>query len=281
MIYKHYHSLIGKTSSLDYEDVEQIFIIYGILRESENVFLINKIANDLKLSTYVDIGVNYGQFAKAVSDSFKSIIVVDANKEALHYASKYVAHDNMNCIHAAVVPSEITQKEVSFSIPTGNTGLGHVVYDNSTANTVPAIHVSSLFSTIDLPKSIVKIDVEGSEPDIIRDIVKSTLLENYPVILFESLNKESMLKVDDLIQEGEFFYIVARYNFISETGLMGDNMRGLIYTLLSGKSTLDLFRFKSLSECDFEFVPLIFMIPKKYEESIEGGIELAPQFIEL
>ena len=90
-----------------------------------------------------------------------------------------------------------------------------------------------------------------------------------------------MLKVDDLIQEGEFFYIVARYNFISVTGLMGDNMRGLISALLSGKSTLDLFRFKSLSECDFEFVPLIFMIPKKYEESIERGIELAPQFIEL
>ena len=187
----------------------------------------------------------------------------------------------MNCVHAAVVPSEITQKEVSFSIPSGNTGLGHVVYDSPTINTVPAIHVSSLFLNIDLPKSIVKIDVEGSEPDIIQDILKSTLLENYPVILFESLNKESMLKVDGLIQEGEFFYIIARYNFISETGLMGDNMRGLIYALLSGKSTLDLFRFKSLSECDFKFVPLVFMIPKKYKESVERGLDLAPQSIEL
>ena len=198
--------------SLKLSDVEQAFIITKTNREAENIYFINKVASHLGYTTLVDIGCNFGQFCSAVMDSFQRIIVVDANSKALCYAKKLIKHPDVKFLNAAVVPREFNNKFIKFKIPHNNTGLGSITFGEDYDFEINALKVKEILRDIKHLKSIIKIDVEGIENQIINDILE-TQIHNECIFAFEVLDDKSGVAVDQVFYNKGYSFITLRYSF--------------------------------------------------------------------
>jgi FkbM family methyltransferase len=267
--------LYGNKKNLDINDVEQIFYIMDCEREAENIFFIRHMVSIYSIKNLLDIGCNFGQFVDSLSDSFVDCVCVDANPNAAHYTACH-SRSNVTVVNKAVMPDDQAGECITLHVPLGNTGrasVNPVSELNYEEFIVQATSMKSLISEKAAIPRFIKIDVEGLEAALIEDYFKTN--HNADILAFEILNTDARLKISKIFEERyDYNFFTIRYSFSSKSGLMTDNVAKLFSAILFNDASLDFYIAENLSDLNFEFMSLVYAVPKKY--SVEYLFETLP-----
>jgi FkbM family methyltransferase len=161
---------------------EEIFS-FGVYEKKEIETIIASLDFDLSKNNALDIGANIGNHSVQFSNYFNTVYSFEPNKiiyEALEINIR--KHPN---IHPHNVGLSDENKNSYLSIPNHNFGGATVTSEKG--EDVVEIHLKVLDDFFDDEFSLVKIDIEGHEPQALRGMRK-LIEKNKPVICFELIN---------------------------------------------------------------------------------------------
>ena len=249
-------------------DVEQIFYICRCEREAENIVMIRNLVGKLSLREQLDIGSNFGQFAAGLSDLFEAGLCLDANPAAVAFLGSLPELATYQRVNRAVVPAGDVPETITLKIPAGNTGkalVGDLPDEDYTEVEVKTTTVAGFSNLSSDPsrKRFVKFDIEGLEPELVSDYLD--LGRAGDVIAFEILTRDAKDRLNAIFtgHSEEYQFVTLRYSFLHDSGFMGDNKLDLLKMYLTGRATMDVYQADQISDFPFEFMSLVFAIPKK------------------
>tara|TARA_B100000900_G_C20537574_1_gene699011 strand:+ start:299 stop:1237 length:939 start_codon:yes stop_codon:yes gene_type:complete len=277
LLTKIFSLLIGKKRNLPYDDVEAVYAHIDVEREAENIAFIRGIFREPHLSYMFDIGSNYMQFASSLSDTFKEIHCYDPNTTVLEKGLVEFGRANIFTHNSAIIPCNQKVKNCYFIDVKGNSGLSSVSFEKPKESTehqvikqIDSEHISEIFqqkSKLDL----LKIDVEGLENELVRDAIEVSNFEG--IICFESLSKKSRKEFQNIFLNLNYSFYIVKYNFSDYTGIMKNSFRGILKAIITNKSTMEVYKSTDVADFNFEFIPLVFCVPKSLEELVESRLD--------
>ena len=158
--------------------------------------------------SFVDIGANVGLYSLIAADNpnCNNCYAFEPNPAVFAAIQENIALNNAKEIHPYNCASSDQEGWLAFAATEAHSGIGKLVDYNSPGN----IKVNSADKTIfdeirmsDLLPKVVKIDVEGHEPTVINELMKSTMREDTRYLYFEA--NESRYDVAQLIKPLERF----------------------------------------------------------------------------
>ena len=247
----------------EYADVEGIFYKLDVEREIENIYVINDLISKSVVKQYIDIGTNFGQFAKGILLNPSCKILIEPNPMLWGYIS--TSNPGSSLLKVGVVSEG--EGKINFLIVPGNSGACRVVEsasqigsaDNCTL--VDVISIKTLVNQIGVKKlesSFVKIDIEGSEIDIIKSFVDVLPSEINPIFAFETLTSKNVYDAISLLPGYNFYE--ARFEYQGSKNKNYSSLLSLVKVFLTGCDTLNLqpLNQKCVSR---EFYSLVFCLP--------------------
>lgn len=156
-------------------------------------------------SAILDIGAFHGDYAMAARSVNRQAVIFAFEPNPVSAA---VLRQNCAGMDITVEECAVTQKsgQVVFLL---SSATSHVTHANDLEGqeftSVRAVNLDDWASGKDMQFSLVKIDVEGSESDVLHGAQK-VLGEHRPVILCEVLSDEAGLKVMEALPPGYFYY---------------------------------------------------------------------------
>ena len=270
------HVGIKNKKNLPLDDVEAVYSHLDIERESENISFIKAIYGVKNLGVMYDIGCNYMQFANSLSENFKKIKCFDPNTKVLSLGKQYYCQPNIEINNMAVIPSSSQKSDCFFIEVIKNSGLSSVVFSEPQLAAGQKIHqIESLYidEIVDNNNSIndlLKIDVEGLENMLVDDAV--SLLKFKGIVCFESLSHTSRRDFSNTFRELDYSFYVVKYNFSDFSGLMFNSFAGLLKAIVTNRSTMDIYKASAVDDFDFDFIPLVFCVPKTLESKVDERI---------
>jgi FkbM family methyltransferase len=276
-IFLKFWEVFGLTKKgLPLRDVEAVYSHLNVDREAENISLINAVYKG-RGGVFYDIGSNYTQFTYGVRNSFSSVRCFDANPEVLDLGRKYYYSENISYYNAAVIPTKHTSESAYFVINRNNTGISEVVFDINLDGTQPknALPIDCLAMSDILDDGygdddLVKIDVEGLEIDLVTDLLRTTSFTG--VFCFESLTRLSRQKFSGLFSDFDYVFYVAKYDFSEFSGRMARSFVHLGRVMFTGNAALDVFKSEDIDGFEYDFIPLIFCVPRRLAEQFEQNL---------
>ena len=243
--------LLGRSVALDASDLEQEYLIKDCVREPENVFLYTAVAKGGLADVFVDVGANCGHVALQVFDTYKNLVLIDANPNAIEVLrSIFGAEEKVTFIHAALV-NDSSIEFVDLKVPEGSSGLGSIVHDESVAGHTYHCKASTLDAVLESQqgsKIYVKIDVEGAEPSVIEGGL-AALDRLDPVVGFEALSKEAAIESGKFFTDHTFYF--GRFGFLDRSGALTQSIPGLLGALITGGS-IDIYKTDDLQDLEFD-----------------------------
>ncbi len=188
LLYFRYLYESEETQIICYNDYIGKHILFDNFYEKEDLILIkNSFSNKIKNSSFIDIGSNVGNHTIFFKNSFKNIYSFEPQKTT--YKILKLNTEPFKHIKTFNYGIDIEQKEVTFYIPTNNTGMGRssrIEGENVKKEKVLLKPIED-FSIKDV--GFIKIDVEGNEYSVLKSL-KKTLTKDKPIIGFE-LNSDN------------------------------------------------------------------------------------------
>ena len=178
---------------------------------------------NLDKGVFIDIGANIGKYSVMLGRKYPSmkIVSIEASKETFEILKKNIKLNNLkNVIPLNIAASN--KKGVSYFY-LSNKGLGtscslKEIKEHSKKIKVKTDTIDNIIDNIIKIKKIrlIKIDVEGSEPEVLKGAIR-TLRRDKPRVIFEALNKENFEKSSKiLIGLGYKIKRVGRIDFIAD-----------------------------------------------------------------
>lgn len=174
-----------------------------------------------RLNVFYDIGANQGIFSVPLSIKFNQVFSFECSPTVLSRLYKNIKINSINNIK--VVEKCVSDKPgiIDFYVSESeNSGTSSKLKDvNIESNSRNAIQVDSItldsfvFDFKNPPPDMIKIDVEGSEKDV---IVGASRLINYwkPVVIFECNNEYDLTKIIKQFPRGYKVYPIYQIGFI-------------------------------------------------------------------
>lgn len=153
---------------------------------------INDIVKGLGPGHDIDLGANVGDvteiFLNLDADSVIAVEPLRANYEFI--AKRFESDDRVRALHSAVGPTPGVQslyiKPVGVPDNFGSTGSSlRIDKTNVSCETTEVVDVVTLSSLLQNPVRVLKMDIEGSEYDIMREAIVAGTLQRAQVILYE------------------------------------------------------------------------------------------------
>lgn len=190
------------TFSTNFDD--HIFKVLTKYKTFYEIKLLNKIKSLRLNGTVLDIGSNIGNHTVFFSKEcrFDSVIAFELNKDIYQILlNNVVANDcqNVTCHNLAV--ADTVGKVGSSVLDLKNTGSTHVIPDGD-------IEQVTLDNLIDLPVSLIKIDIEGYEFKALQGACR-LLSECRPVVVVEC--KDNFKEVNEFLKQ--FGYSTDRIDY--------------------------------------------------------------------
>jgi hypothetical protein len=173
----------------------------------------------------VDIGANYGEFSMEMASNCIHVISIEPNPIVFSCLLKsFREMKNVELVNCAIVPSNYEGSYVDLQINPFSSGGSHLIDSRSeTKKTIlissKTIKVSNLLSRISpLVSDIVifKIDIEGYEYPIVESIIRDFSSLKF-IIMFEFIEKNSVISINEILRELQKLSIVNIYAFCSIT----------------------------------------------------------------
>ena len=129
-----------------------------------------------KMETVFDIGANSGLFSiLAIKKGAKKVYAFEPNQESLINLKQLVKNQNVKVVDKAVYTKD---EDLIFYIDPNNTTIGSISEDHIINNgskvekiTVPAVSLKTFFEQNNIERlSLLKMDIEGAEYDIIENL---------------------------------------------------------------------------------------------------------------
>lgn len=261
---------------LPFDDVEAVYAHLDIERESENISFIKAIFRSNKTGTMYDFGANYMQFASALSQCFNQIRCFDPNSKVLELGKKYYERSNMEINSVAIIPSSFEKGDCYFVESIHNSGLSAVIFSEppvkigQVTHRIHCSYVHEIISPTSSSNDLLKIDVEGLENLLVNDAIK---LSNFKgIICFESLTQVSRQDFSDTFEKLDYIFYVVKYNFSDFSGLMPNSFGGLLKAIITNQSSMVVYKSSLVNDFDFEFIPLLFCVPRALEKKVDDSI---------
>lgn len=264
-------TLLGKSVALDESDLEQEYLIKDCVREPENVFLYKAVAEGGLADVFVDVGANCGHVALQVFDTYKNLILIDANPNAFQVLqSIFGSEEKVSLIHAAMV-NDGSIGFVDLKVPDGHSGLGSIVHDDSVAGHTYHCKASTLDAVLASPegrKLYVKIDVEGAEQSVIEGgLAAFDRLD--PIVGFEALSKELAITCGKYFTDHSFYF--GRFGFLDRSGALTRSIPGLLGALITGGS-IDIYKTDNLQDVEFDNFSQVVAVRRSKAVAFEAAL---------
>ena len=267
---------IRNKKNLPLDDVEAVYSHLDIERESENISFIKAIFGVQNPGTMYDVGSNYMQFASSLSKNFKRVRCFDPNTKVLSLGEQYFARPNIEINNMAIIPSSSAKSDCFFIEVKHNSGLSSVVFDEpqekvgQTIHKIESAYVDEIIEQNNSVNDLLKIDVEGLESMLVSDAIS---LSNFKgIVCFESLSKTSRQDFLNIFEELNYSFYAVKYSFSDFSGLMFNSFGGLLKTIITNRSNMIVYKSHSVDNFDFDFIPLVFCVPKNLEDKVDGNI---------
>jgi FkbM family methyltransferase len=157
-------------------------------------WLIPRLVPDHRQTVALDVGANIGNHAVAFAPYFESVYAFEPNPIALHLLEANILLNGLRNVEVFPVGLSDQDAVLDYEAVDGNLGAGHFVSREPSAAAealLPEVKVGDrLLKTHsgDRPRiGLVKVDVEGMEPAVLRGL-QDTLRRDRPVVLFEALD---------------------------------------------------------------------------------------------
>jgi FkbM family methyltransferase len=187
-------------------------LLNGYYEKRELNRLVDSFSFDTFQCNVLDIGANIGNHSVFFSQYFKRVISFEPQKRTFELLKLNTSRlENVEVFNYGL---SSTEGDVIFNIPYSNTGLANqnefdsLMYQEK-------VTMKNLHNVIsDIEFGLIKIDVEGSEIDVIVSI-SSFIKKSLPIISFE-LNKNSNHEIIDVLKKHGYnkFYILKENEYL-------------------------------------------------------------------
>ena len=184
---------------------------------------------------FVDVGANIGVYATRYASAFTNILAIEPNPAAYHILQANIALSRRsNVIPLLVGCSDqvgTAQLDVAVKGMLGWSRLASSAKKSEVDWDAYAIGVrldtldNLIAREVNERVALLKIDVEGHEPQVLRGAAK-TLTEHRPVVLYEALSNNSATESAKLLRAAGYDYFVAFFRPFT----LGGTVRGLSVT---------------------------------------------------
>lgn len=204
-------------------------LITGNSYECANLTMVSNLAKDLNLSrgVCVDIGSNIGNHAVFFSKIFDSVVCFEPGDVSFHVLSANIlSSGSSNCIIHKCALGSVESLGTLVKISDTNLGSSKVSLDDASGDIEIKVGDNLFVSSSSI--SLIKIDVEGSEIDVLKGL-EGTIDKHQPIICIEVLSPENLDQVKRIL--GGLGYV----RFYALCGQPSAGMVNKIRYLLFGK----------------------------------------------
>ncbi len=214
-------SVYGVRLKKNWKDATFRYCINGLYGKYFSNFILSYKNN----YSFIDIGANQGLYSLIASQN-PSVFQIYAFEPNLIICDLLSANARLNKVNLNLIPAAISsiQGSMAFHYDKFHTGSGKIVEHNT--NMVVNCRDYSVFDEIqlvDILPKIVKIDVEGHEPIVIQQLLKSNLINSVHYIFFEVNEERFDISNLKLKLQSKGFYLLHR------------TFTGIHYELMYGK----------------------------------------------
>jgi FkbM family methyltransferase len=154
--------------------------------------------------TFIDIGANIGAYSLLAARTFSHVYAIEPHPRTFSFLARNVdlngAH-NVSLCCAAV--SLVGQHMLGLGFNRGHSG-GATLTGEARTSTVDVLTINhSWFSALPVrPPILVKVDVEGAEPTVVGEILRSSLAPSIDAMLIELSHGDPAQLLDSLARAG-------------------------------------------------------------------------------
>jgi len=220
-----------------------------------------KIILPIEEKSFIDVGANVGQSLLKVKSISKEInyIGFEPNPVCIHYLNKLIKTNDLG--KTAIVPVGVSEKNelgtLHFFYASGSDSSASIVPDFRPGQKVdrkeyiPLLNLESLKNTIKVESlSILKIDVEGAELEVMNSF-RQKILEHNPIILMEILPVYDKKHSDRMKRQNRIQSLLRESSYsIYRVNKKNDKLRGV-------NEIEDIGVHSDLNNCEYVMVPYI------------------------
>jgi FkbM family methyltransferase len=269
--------IFGKSISLNLKDLDQRYLFEDHIREPENIFVYSALARAGLCNTFIDIGANFGHDAILIEKEYNKVILIEPNPTAVSVLEiMFSNNEKVSIINGAIIGKD-SSKELFLKVPKDSSALASIVDSPLMREDIETIrckgyNLHECVSVADLPKSYIKIDVEGGEYDILSDIVSEVMMAK-AIVGFEALSREFATKCALLFDGYTYYY--AKFDFLDDDGSLMKSPFRLLMALLGIRSSISVYK---INDKDFSKAPdnysQVYCVPVEKEEDFEKAIKI-------
>lgn len=176
---------------------------------------------NLNNGTFIDVGANIGKYSIMVgrkSDSIK-VISIEASKENFEVLKKNIELNNLHNIIPLNIAASDRKGMSDFYLACKGLGTASSLFEikkQSKKIRVKTDTLDNVVKNFNIKKvSLIKIDVEGAEPKVLKGAIKM-IKRDKPRIIFEALNKKSFEECSKIIKKLNYkIKRISQINFVA------------------------------------------------------------------
>jgi FkbM family methyltransferase len=242
-------------------DHTQCLFFFGVSPEPENSALIRAIG-EAAGGDLIDVGANFGQQPYEVWDRFRKLVLIEPNGEAVRFLRDlFLNAANVEILEAGA--SDRVGEATLFFPDEKQSGVARIG-SSSEGLKIALTTIDEILRTRDLRPSLIKIDVEGFEEQVIRG-AKETLKKHLPILAFECEDEEQFEKCKGLLPHSCDFYHI--YSDVRPALHKSDQVGPVVRSLVVGSHT-----YVSKVDKISGYLSLIFAVPEERQEIFQKGL---------
>lgn len=251
----------ARTLRFELRDHTQCLFFFGVSPEPENSALIRAIG-EAAGGDLIDVGANFGQQPYEVWKSFNRVVLVEPNTDAVRFLRDLFR----NAVNVEVVEAGASDKvgEAMLFFPDERqSGVARIGAD-SQGPKIALTTIDEILRTRTVHPSLVKIDVEGFEEQVIRGAA-AAIQEHLPILAFECDDEEQFENCRRLLPSSWAFYHI--YSDVRPALRKIDQMAPVARSLLVGSRT-----YVSKVDRVSGYVSLVYAVPQEKQQIFESAL---------
>jgi FkbM family methyltransferase len=251
----------ARSLRFELRDHTQCLFFFGVSPEPENSALIRAIGEEAG-GDLIDVGANFGQQPYEVWRSFKKVVLVEPNTDAAGFL-RDLFHNAINVEIVEAGASDRVGEAMLFFPDDNQSGVARIGSD-SHGSKIALTTIDEILRTRTMHPSLIKIDVEGFEEQVIRGAA-GAIQEHLPILAFECDDEEQFENCRRLLPSSWACYHI--YSDVRPALRKIDQMGPVARSLLVGSRT-----YVSKLEKVSGYLSLVYAVPKEKQQIFERAL---------